>query len=64
LVESWAIDRVKPYDRDPHVNDGAVDAVCKSLSEFGFRQPLAGTGNKLILPHNSVFRKTRDQSRR
>jgi type III restriction enzyme len=46
LVELWPIDRVKPYERNPRVNDGAVDAVCKSLSEFGFRQWLRNVERK------------------
>ena len=39
-VENWKIERVKPYDRNPRQNDGAVDAVALSLDEFGWRQPL------------------------
>lgn len=31
---------VKPYDKNPRRNDGAVDAVAASISEFGFQQPL------------------------
>ncbi len=52
LVEIWPIDRVKPYERNHRVNDGAGDAVCKSLSEFGFRQPLVvDTDGVLIVGH-------------
>ena len=40
-VDLWPIERVKPYDRNPRVNDGpAVDAVAASLKEFGWRQPI------------------------
>jgi ParB-like chromosome segregation protein Spo0J len=46
-IEMWEIDRVKPYEKNPRRNDKAVDAVAKSIREFGFRQPivvdLAGT---------------------
>lgn len=31
---------VKPYDKNPRRNDGAVDAVAASIREFGFQQPL------------------------
>lgn len=34
------IDSIKPYEKNPRVNDAAVDAVAASLKEFGFRQPL------------------------
>jgi DNA modification methylase len=39
-IDLWPIDRVIPYDRNPRVNDQAVDAVAASLKEFGFRQPI------------------------
>jgi DNA modification methylase len=39
-VELWPIERVKPYQRNPRQNDGAVDAVAASIKEFGFRQPI------------------------
>ena len=39
-VEQWPIERVKPYENNPRVNDGAVDAVATSIREFGFRQPI------------------------
>lgn len=34
------IGEVKPYDKNPRRNDGAVDAVAASILEFGFQQPL------------------------
>jgi site-specific DNA-methyltransferase (adenine-specific) len=40
LVESWPIDRVKPYPGNPRFNDSAVDAVASSLKEFHWRQPI------------------------
>jgi len=39
-IDLWPIDRVKPYDRNPRLNDQAVDAVAASLQEFGWRQPI------------------------
>lgn len=39
-VESWPIDRVKPYDKNPRKNDGSVDAVARSITQYGFRQPI------------------------
>lgn len=29
-----------PYDNNPRLNDGAVDAVAKSIEEFGFKVPI------------------------
>ena len=34
------IDSITPYDKNPRVNDDAVDKVAASLKEFGFRQPI------------------------
>lgn len=31
---------VIPYERNPRVNDHAVDAVAESIKQFGFRQPI------------------------
>ena len=31
---------IKPYDKNPRVNEPAVDAVAESIRQFGFRQPL------------------------
>jgi DNA modification methylase len=39
-IEMWNIDEVRPYDRNPRLNDAAVDAVALSIQQFGFRQPL------------------------
>lgn len=39
-VELWPIERVLPYEGNPRLNADAVDAVCVSIREFGFQQPL------------------------
>jgi ParB-like chromosome segregation protein Spo0J len=39
-IEYWEIGKVKPYDKNPRRNDKAVEAVAKSIREFGFRQPI------------------------
>lgn len=31
---------LKPYPNNPRKNDAAVDAVAKSIAQFGFRQPI------------------------
>ena len=54
-VEQWKIDRIKPYENNPRRNDRAVDAVAKSLMEFGFRQPLVvDTDGVLIAGHTRL----------
>jgi DNA modification methylase len=39
-IELWPIGRVVPYEKNPRLNAGAVDAVANSLREFGWRQPI------------------------
>ncbi|MFH0910452.1 MAG: ParB N-terminal domain-containing protein, partial [Planctomycetota bacterium] len=39
-TEMRSIESVKPYDKNPRKNDGAVDAVANSIREFGFRVPI------------------------
>jgi ParB-like chromosome segregation protein Spo0J len=39
-IELWPIADVKRYGNNPRVNDPAVDAVAKSIAEFGFNNPI------------------------
>ncbi|MEQ8785116.1 MAG: DNA methyltransferase [Pirellulaceae bacterium] len=39
-VELWSVDRVKPYENNPRINDDAVAAVAASIKEFGFKVPI------------------------
>ncbi len=48
-VDLWPIERVKPYYRNPRVNDSAVDAVAASLREFGWRQPIVVDSDGVII---------------
>jgi len=51
-VKLTNIDDIRPYDRNPRVNDDAVDAVAASLREFGFRQPIVvDEGGVIICGH-------------
>src|SRR5215472_4737502 len=38
-VELWPIERFIPYSRNPRKNDAAVDRMCASIREFGFKIP-------------------------
>ncbi|QYK48991.1 MAG: ParB N-terminal domain-containing protein [Phycisphaeraceae bacterium] len=39
-IEMRGVDEITPYPNNPRVNDGAVEAVAKSIEEYGFRQPI------------------------
>jgi DNA modification methylase len=48
-IEMWEIGRVKPYEKNPRKNEGAIDAVAKSIQEFGFRVPIVVDGDGVII---------------
>jgi len=51
-VELRGIDSIRPYERNPRINDPAVDAVARSLEEFGFRQPIVvDTDGVIVVGH-------------
>lgn len=39
-IQHLATDSLVPYDRNPRRNDQAVEAVARSIQEFGFNQPI------------------------
>jgi DNA modification methylase len=48
-VQLRKIDDIHPYDRNPRLNDKAVEAVADSLREFGFRQPIVVDAEGVII---------------
>jgi DNA modification methylase len=55
-VEQWPLDKVIPYDQNPRINDGAVEAVMASLQEFGFRQPIVVDEQGVIIVGHTRFK--------
>jgi len=43
------IDTVKPYEKNPRINDDAVESVAASIREFGFRQPIVVDSEGVII---------------
>jgi ParB-like chromosome segregation protein Spo0J len=39
-IQTWPIDRLVFYARNPRKNDAAVDRMCSSIREFGFKIPV------------------------
>jgi ParB-like nuclease domain len=51
-VEHWPIERLVEYPRNPRKNDGAVDRMCGSIREFGFKIPvLARSDGEMVDGH-------------
>lgn len=55
-IEQWEIDRVKPYEKNPRRNDKAVEAVAKSIGEFGFRQPIVVDAEGVIVVGHTRYK--------
>ena len=43
------IEEIKPYDKNPRKNDGAVEAVASSISQFGFKVPVVIDKDNVIV---------------
>lgn len=39
-IQTWPIEKLVPYIRNPRKNDGAVDRMAASMQEFGFKIPM------------------------
>jgi hypothetical protein len=44
-VQTWPIDKLVFYARNPRKNDSAVDRMCGSIREFGFKIPVLARSN-------------------
>ncbi len=51
-IELWPIERLVEYPRNPRKNDSAVDRMCCSIREFGFKIPvLARSDGEIVDGH-------------
>ncbi len=51
-IQIWSIDRLVFYARNPRKNDAAVDRMCASIREFGFKIPvLARSDGEVVDGH-------------
>lgn len=48
-IELRSLSEIKPYEKNPRINDGAVEAVAESIRRFGFRQPIVVDGEGVIV---------------
>lgn len=42
-------DDLTPYENNPRINDGAVDAVAASIKQFGFKVPIVVDSNGVVV---------------
>jgi DNA modification methylase len=55
-IELRRITTIRPYENNPRHNDAAVDAVAKSISEFGFRQPIVVDQDDVIIVGDTRYK--------
>ena len=55
-VEEIEIGKVKPYEKNPRKNDGAVNDVAESIKQFGFQQPLVIDKNGVIVVGHTRYK--------
>jgi site-specific DNA-methyltransferase (adenine-specific) len=48
-VEHRKLSDIVPYEKNPRDNDAAVEAVARSIREFGFRQPIVVDAEGVIV---------------
>ena len=48
-IELRPLAEIKPYEKNPRLNDGAVESVARSIREFGFRQPIVVDAEGVIV---------------
>ncbi len=48
-IELRPLAEIKPYEKNPRINDAAVDAVAESIQRFGFRQPIVVDADGVIV---------------
>src|ERR1700731_1785769 len=55
-VTLWPLTKIKPYANNPRHNDHAVDAVARSIQEFGFRQPIVVDDQGVIIVGDTRYK--------
>lgn len=50
------VDEIEPYEKNPRFNDDAVDAVAKSIKEFGFKVPIVVDKDNVIITGHTRLR--------
>jgi len=48
-VETRPLAEIKPYEKNPRINDAAIDAVAASIQQFGWRQPIVVDAEGVIV---------------
>ena len=55
-VKLFQLDELKPYEKNPRRNDRAVEAVAKSIEQFGFKVPIVIDADNVIVCGHTRYR--------
>ncbi|MFK5706010.1 ParB N-terminal domain-containing protein [Ligilactobacillus sp. LYQ139] len=55
-IVNTPIDAIKPYPNNPRINEGGVDAVAKSIQEFGWQQPIVVDKDGVIIVGHTRYK--------
>lgn len=58
-IKTVALDKIKPYERNPRKNDGAVDAVAESIKQCGYCSPIVVDEAGVILAGHTRYKALR-----
>lgn len=58
-IEWIDVDRLVPYERNPRQNDQAVEAVARSIREYGFQQPIVVDADGVIIVGHTRWKAAR-----
>ena len=59
-IEYIDIDKVIPYDKNPRKNEGAVEYVKNSISQFGFKVPIVIDKNNVIVCGHTRYKAAKE----
>lgn len=55
-ITEMPIEELHPYENNPRYNDQAVDAVAKSIKDFGFKVPIVVDKNNVIVTGHTRYK--------
>lgn len=59
IIEDLSIEDLTPYENNPRLNEGSVDAVANSIKAFGFRVPIVIDKNNVIIAGHTRYKASR-----
>ena len=55
-VKLFRLEEIRPYEKNPRRNDGAIEAVAKSIEQFGFKVPIVIDSDNVIVAGHTRYK--------